>query len=355
MLTIIIPTFNRETVALTSMNYWSNKKYFEVHILDGSKNPIDNIKLNNFGSNIHYHHLPIDLFERLSIVSELVNSKYVAMLSDDEFHTDFGISHCIDSLENDSNLISCIGHSIGFNFINKNLTCFEKYPGFNGYNILNKNISERVNAHMTNYQVTSCYSVFRTDYWKKIIKIPFLCGCGISNTKMSPPELPEILIELVTSIYGRSKVIPVVYWIRNCKNIPLWRNKDNISFQNWWNNQDFKSNRDEVVEKLTKVLSDDLIINDIEVKKIIVSGFQSYLSSIKGNVNNIFFYQILYSSIKAIIPEMFINFLRNNFKEYSDLTTFARLMKNNGIDSNLEEISFIQNEIIKSEFYQPKT
>jgi hypothetical protein len=41
--------------------------------------------------------------------------------------------------------------------------------------------------------------------------------------------------------------------------------------------------------------------------------------------------------------------------EYSDLTTFARLMKNNGIDSNLEEISFIQNEIIKSEFYQPKT
>jgi glycosyltransferase domain-containing protein len=350
MLTIIIPTFNREAIALSSMNYWSNKKFFEIHFLDGSKNPIDNGKLNKFGSNIHYHHMPIDLFERLSLATEFVNTKYVAMLSDDEFHTDFGISKCIESLENDSSLISCIGHSIGFNFINKNITCFEKYPGFNGYRILSKSITERVNAHMSNYQVTSCYSIFRTDYWRKIIKIPFLCGCGVSNNKFSPPALPEILIELVTSIYGRSKVIPVVYWLRNCENPPLWKNNDNISFKNWWNKQNSKLNRDAIIDKLTKILSNDLMIEEIEIKKTVVSGLEYYILSITEE--NLFkkIKGKLYINIKSIVPQYFINLFRNNFRVYFDLNKFAKSMKNNGIDCNLEEISFIQNEIIKSKF-----
>jgi glycosyltransferase domain-containing protein len=351
MLTIVIPTFNRELIVLDCMKYWSQKPSINILILDGSENPIKQEKLKNLGSNIAYHHIPKDPFERLSISTSFVSTKYVAMLSDDEFFTDYGISKCIEALEKDSELISCIGHCIGFNFINTSISCFEKYPGFKGYSIMHDSTSDRVSYHMSNYQVSSCYSIYRTEYWVKIIKLPFFCEFDVINPTITPPELPEILIEIITSFYGKSKVIPVVFWIRNLTNISLWKSKKSISVEEWWCSKEFELKKQNQLEKLFKYLGEDTNLDFDYIKKVIIDGFQLYIESSKTilqqNKVRSYYYDLV-EVIKSFSPLILLNIYRNIFRRYFNFQKISRIMKENLIDVDENELILIEKIIIKS-------
>ena len=95
-LTLIIPTYERQELVLMAMAYW-HKQDVELHVIDGSAEPIASSML-PVSEKIHYHHLPVSLFDRLSYATELVQTPYCSLISDDEFFLPSGLNACIAEL-----------------------------------------------------------------------------------------------------------------------------------------------------------------------------------------------------------------------------------------------------------------
>ena len=84
-LSIVIPTYNRHNYLKRTLKYWNNKEAI-IHVLDGSDKPLPIKIIRSFGQNIKYHYLKLSLIERIGYSQKLINTKYVALLSDDEFY-----------------------------------------------------------------------------------------------------------------------------------------------------------------------------------------------------------------------------------------------------------------------------
>ena len=74
-LSIVIPTFDRQKYALRSMKYWSDNGVPQVHVLDGSKEPIEQKYLEDLGENLFL----------LSLANVTKINKYWRIF-DDTFH-----------------------------------------------------------------------------------------------------------------------------------------------------------------------------------------------------------------------------------------------------------------------------
>ena len=105
-LTLVVPTYNRHSYALRNMFYWSGRSV-TVHVLDGSPTPISLPELSGLAQNIHYHHLPVSIFDRLRIATELISTDYCALMGDDEFFIPSALESCIAELDLYSDLVSC--------------------------------------------------------------------------------------------------------------------------------------------------------------------------------------------------------------------------------------------------------
>ena len=112
-LSIVIPTFNRQEYVLRTMRYWSDYDV-TVHVFDGSQVPIDDHLISVMGSNINYHHMPCCLMERLNKSIEVVYTKYSKMMADDEFIIPSALESCIEEMNNNEEIVSCIGSAISF-------------------------------------------------------------------------------------------------------------------------------------------------------------------------------------------------------------------------------------------------
>jgi len=96
-LTIVIPTYNRQSYALRNMRYWSGRGAI-VHVIDGSPVTISKDDLVGLADNIHYHHHPNSLYERFKYSLQLIRTDYSALLSDDEFFLPSASEVCINEL-----------------------------------------------------------------------------------------------------------------------------------------------------------------------------------------------------------------------------------------------------------------
>ncbi len=213
-LTIIIPTFERQSVIKNLAEFY-NKKPYEVLILDGSKSSIDF----TFPSNVNYIWSGDTYLERLKSSRKFIKTNYVCMIGDDEFHFLEAIEECINFLDVNKNYSSCSGfpvshhnayfkglkESTGFDsFFSSKLTKSKYIFDNNCYS--NLSIS-RLKDHFCDYKPRFIYSITRKKIWDAAIY-----SMAIAAEELSALGLYELMIEY--SIIGAGPV--------NLINIPMW-------------------------------------------------------------------------------------------------------------------------------------
>ena len=112
-LTLVVPTYNRQSDALKQMHFWSDSPVI-LHVLDGTNVPIQREELEDLGDNVHYYHMPCSIEERFGRAGKLVDTPYVAFICDDEFFIPSVLEKSIVYLKNNKDFVACIGMCIGF-------------------------------------------------------------------------------------------------------------------------------------------------------------------------------------------------------------------------------------------------
>ena len=252
-LTIVIPTYNRKEYALRAMRFW-NDKDVQVHFMDGSDEPIEENELKFLSPNILYHYGPNDLYKRIYKSVDLVKTDFAALLSDDEFFIPESIDLCIKELDENSDLVSCVGEVFGFNIRKGKVLGFPVYGGFVDYKVDSTDPLERMNFHMNQkYLQTTLYAVSRTGPWKKVIK-------SIFSKEFSAYAMWEIQFESAIHIFGKSKVIPHLMWLRSREGLPTRGTSPSMSseylFYDWWVDRSKVEQKSEFLDRYVKLFTE---------------------------------------------------------------------------------------------------
>tara|TARA_B100000575_G_scaffold215503_1_gene176211 strand:- start:1956 stop:3020 length:1065 start_codon:yes stop_codon:yes gene_type:complete len=236
-LSIVIPTYNRHNYLIRTLKYWNDKEVI-VHVLDGSDKPLPKNIIKTFSQNINYHYLKLSLIERIGYSQKLINTKYVALLSDDEFYLTKSLKEFINILEKDKSLSCCSGLTMSYNYDKKNLEINSFYQYINppfentkNINLMEEDPIKRVEKHMSNYIPIATYNVTRVEFYKKIVNL-------IGSKEYKALGSWEIQFEVAMCLLGKIKFIPWVYWIRSFE-APRIRNTSpsmttSNNFSNWW-------------------------------------------------------------------------------------------------------------------------
>jgi glycosyltransferase domain-containing protein len=252
-LTLIIPTYNRQLYAQRSMRYWSGQGV-TVHVMDGSPLPISPGNLDGFAENIHYHHVPVSVLERLEMSLEMVATEYVAIGGDDEFYIPSGLGACISELDAQPDLVSCMGRCLGFEYTAKGVTGGVEYLRMEDYSILQSDPIDRMVAHMNPYTCSTIYSVIRSPVWQRSF-LTFL------KKEFPVYAIAELQIELAISYQGKSRVLPVLMWMRSGELPPTRREEPSLipenTFENWWLDPAKETERAEFLAIMGNTLAED--------------------------------------------------------------------------------------------------
>jgi glycosyltransferase domain-containing protein len=344
-LTIVIPTYNRQSYALRNMRYWSDYGA-TVHVLDGSSLAISELELASLTNKICYHHLPISISERLKLAVDFVVTEYSVMMGDDEFFVPSALESCISELDSNPELVSCMGRCLAFNNSLNGVVGWIAYPEMEDYAILQDDPMQRMVAHMNPYTCSTIYAVTRTPVWKMAMST-------IGRREFSPFNLNEIQFELVICYQGKSKVIPTLLWLRSSENVPIRdlekmpRDK-NYLVEGWWLNTSKKA---EHIEFL-KIMSDALAKNDDQVKRVIVGVVQGIDSYVHERLALMTTRSKLRAKVSSLLPEVIKSIMRNlrnrvrpahnptNFN--SPLSIAANNLHNRGVEVDFEALAAIE-------------
>jgi len=349
-LTLVIPTYNRQKYVLRNIDYL-NSKLIKVVVLDGSELPIDDSLLKAY-LNIQYFHLPISFAERLAFSTKLITTKYVALLGDDDFFLKSGLLKLIEELEINNELISCMGSCLNFNKKINKIFFRPYYNEMYNYKILQNNAEERMYYHMKNYTCSSIYSVVRTEYWVRSVGI-------MGEEVFRDPAIPELQFELSISFFGKSKVIPILTWLRSNENLTISSNT-NIEFENWWNDTSFSNDREKLINLLAKSFYDFnksysyeylvlIIENSFNLfsiwKKFKIKKSKIHLLKTQIQISN--FILIWFKNIiKKGINIYYFIFFKEKEIYYQSLHSTLKLIDNKKIYYDFDEIAELENFIL---------
>ena len=329
-LTLVIPTYNRERFIKRSISYW---KDYDVNVLivDGSKSGITGCFDYASYENIHYHHRPISFFARLKYASELVETKYVSILSDDEFFIPSAIKSCILELGKDKSLVACGGQCVGFRYKNRQVIGHRFYHLLDNYALLNDSPIERMILHMNPYTPSMIYSIMKSEIWKKLIRI-------ISSKVFDVFAISELQFELAACFYGKSKTIQELFWLRSMENIPLRGEKglDNSKrFYDWWKDEAKVIERNEFLEHMINHLASSNKASNSRLQEGLIEALNIYWERQNRNVSTINSHKTtLFSSIrrtlfktKSILSSIKLTLKRLLSHEHQISKVFSKLEK----------------------------
>ncbi|MDA8692806.1 TIGR00180 family glycosyltransferase [Saprospiraceae bacterium] len=276
--TIVIPSFNRPKYLRRANFFWS-KYDVRVIILDGSLDEMINVK---WGNNVEYIHKPISFFKRLRFASTLVDTKYVSLLSDDEFYLPSSIESVLNELDKDSDLVSCGGQCVLFDYSNGKVNGRPFYPKLKNYNVSSVNPLDRMNYHMSNYVPSTLYSIMKVDVWNRAIDI-------MTEQIFDVYALTELQFEIATSFYGKTKNINQLFWLRSNENVPVRNEKGldpNKSFYKWWKSEesDIFLQRQEFIELMTGKLAQEFNDSTENLKEGILKAFDFYHNQCRKSI-----------------------------------------------------------------------
>jgi glycosyltransferase domain-containing protein len=331
-LTIVIPTFNRPEYVIRSIRYWSDYDV-TVHVLDGSKVPIEGQLFSKLGSNINYHHLPIGLMERLYKSINLVDTEYSMMIPDDEFFIPSALESCIKEMKKNHEIVSCAGSAISFRVRDKEVIGNVIYPKLKDHSIMYDSPLERSVYHMSNYVPSTIFSVMRSDIWKKSIR-----SLSYKNYEVFVRAVGELQFEITSSYLGKCKVIDELMWLRSFENIPIrvQESEETLNIKDFWFKESSRLIRDEIIDTIVLSISskEDKMSS---ISQDISMAFEAY---IENQPKKPVSYIVAKATVtaKAILPKSILFFIKR---------LLLKIIEKNSLLSIPNIISVLKKEHVK--------
>jgi glycosyltransferase domain-containing protein len=266
-LTLVIPAYNRPAYLARQIEYWAGSGV-QLCILDGSKNSADLEVISRMGPDVHYEYMPIGFNERLVHASKIVNTKYVALLGDDELYAKHGLRDCLDLLDTDKRLIGCVGRSLFF---------FHREGEIYGHQVYGKSqdIPEMHGEHLARLRNSFpqgdpsgapylLYGVFRKEQWCTMF------GNAYAR-HYSSGYVYELALLIIGACLGPTKMVDSLVWLRSGENPAMSSTAVNrkIGTGEWGTSPEYASEYLDFVERITEVLSKLGVASEIEIEKAV--------------------------------------------------------------------------------------
>ena len=299
-ISIVIPTFNRPEYVMRSMRYWSDYDSI-VHVFDGSKVPIDDNLISTLGSNINYHHMPCSLMERLYKSIKVIDTEYSIMISDDEFFIPSALESCIQEMNNNHDIVSCMGLAIFFRVQDKKMIGNLIYHPLREHSLLQEKPVDRSVYHMSNYVPSTIYSVMRSDIWKQSMR-----SLSYKNFEAYVKAIGELQFEITSSYLGKTKIINELLWIRSFENEPIriQESEATVPIKDFWYKESNKLMRDEIISTVVQSISSKkdkatTITQDVSL------AFDAFINTKPGKPLNSFKHKVA----DAILPKSIVSLI----------------------------------------------
>jgi glycosyltransferase domain-containing protein len=266
-LTLVIPAYNRPAYLARQIDYWVGSG-IHLCILDGSKEKAPDDLIARMGKNVHYEHMPIGFNERLVHASQIVKTKYVALLGDDELYAKRGLQDCLDLLDLDPRLIGCVGRSLfffhregeiyGHQVYEKSQDVIDMYG--DGLSRLRNSFPEG-DPSRAPYLL---YGVFRRDQWATIFNSAY-------SRHFSSGYVYELAVIIIGACLGPTKMVDSLVWFRSGENPAMSSAAVNrkIGTGEWGTSPDYATEYEDFVQRITEVLTRLDIASASEAEKTV--------------------------------------------------------------------------------------
>lgn len=348
-LTLIMLTYERQDLAIRNMGYWSGVGPI-VRVMDGSACPIESSKLQRFDDNIIYKHGPSSYIERLKIVLGEIDTEFVALIGDDEFFIKTSVERCILELINDQNIVACCGRSLGFIPSQDVVHGVQIYSGLRGYEVMQADPRSRLLHHMNNYIPSLIYSVARRQVWVESFE-------AFTRKEFPVFAIGEIQIEMCMSVSGRSKVLPILMWLRSLGEAEPIRGTnpsldESKTFSNWWEAAGASGERLEFIEIMSDQFKKFGLSEDGQKSGIVVDACNAYIRFIRNGWLPNSLWQKFKHNIKKIMPSIIHEsiwtkiFINNSINLEMTLLDHAKFLVNEGVKVDFKALGEIEESIL---------
>ena len=228
-ITLVIPAYNRPSYLERQIDFWSQTE-INLCILDGSRESAPQALIDRMGPNVCYRHLPIGLNERLVMACDLVQTKYVALLGDDELYAPQGLRDCISQLEADKRLVAAVGRSMFFFHRDGEIIAHQTYE--KSQNLVNTFGSDIDRLDESLADITRgpylLYGLFNADQWKTAVRVSY-------GRKYASGYVYEFAFHLIATLLGPSTMVDSLVWMRSGENPAMSSDAVNrkIGFGEW--------------------------------------------------------------------------------------------------------------------------
>ena len=277
MLTVVVPSLDRQDYLLRQIRYWSSCSAHLV-IVDGSRSPLsDQIRSAvETHPSITYRHEASSFAERLSVAGTLIKTPYAVMLGDDEFHLPSGLRAAVGVLEENRDLVGCMGQVLSFSPVDsyRRVVLARAYRSLSGYTVQCTSPPDRLFEGMSDYAMATCYAVLRSPVWK--------CSWG-SIGDWGSGHAAEIQQAMAVFLLGDLSTTSYVQWLRSIENpnaplSPAEEKRGKIWFPEWWEGQRYEPERVAFVSRLTGIVADELGVDRDECASWVVAGAERFVN-----------------------------------------------------------------------------
>jgi glycosyltransferase domain-containing protein len=305
MFTIIIPTHERHDVLLRAIEYY---QHFECKIViaDSSEEKL----VYDFPDNVIYKHLPsVSYAKKISAVAEDITTPYVCMSGDDDYFLESSLQASIRFLDENPEFVSVQGRYWRFALIEGQVTFNPNYiPEANYCAVTDEDSFSRVVKSYNPY-IPRFYAIHRTEIFIKAYR---------SCVDISICIMVELISVLVPMCYGKHKVLPMLWMVRDSHLFPcpdryvkeIKETKSSPISQIIKNHNHLKgevkgflaSEESRLVKQKVANNISGLVNSKKESDDIFNAAVESYVAWLGTNRNKV----ILKNIIKLIIPACFL-------------------------------------------------
>ncbi|MBT4188941.1 MAG: TIGR00180 family glycosyltransferase [Gemmatimonadales bacterium] len=257
LLTVVVPSRNRQDYLLRQIRFWASSSASLI-VVDGSIRPLDDRVRSAVDNHrrMTYLHEHSSFARRLNLAAALIETPYSVMLGDDEFHLPSGLGASLSVLEENPDLVGCMGQVLSFSPVGsyRRIVLARAYPSLRGYEIRHAVPADRLIAAMSEYAMATCYAVLRTSVWQRSWGALGEYGSGAAA---------ELQQAMAVYLLGGLATTGHAQWLRSIENsnepLSSTEEKDGkIWFPEWWEGQRYEAERVAFVGGLAELVADEL-------------------------------------------------------------------------------------------------
>jgi glycosyltransferase domain-containing protein len=273
-ITLVIPAYNRPAYLERQIDFWSQTDV-KLCILDGSRESAPQALIDRMGLNVYYRHLPIGFNERLVMACDLVQTKYVALLGDDELYAPHGLCDCISQLESDKRLVACVGRSMFFFHREGEIIGHQTYE--KSQNLVNTFGSDIDRLHESLVDITRgpylLYGLFNTHQWKTAVRVSY-------GRKYASGYVYEFAFHLIATLLGPSVMVNSLVWIRSGENPAMSSDAVNrkIGIGEWGTDPQFSEEVNYLIDGVVEAVANEGRFAAKEIRNAVCRGVEGFVA-----------------------------------------------------------------------------